>query len=50
MIINFIDYSYQWCSPGKREEAPPRNPKKIAKDGEQPRPQPAIRIDRSRKL
>ena len=29
---------------------PPRNPGKFAKDGEQPRPQPAIRIDSSRKL
>ena len=28
----------------------PRNPGKFAKDGEQPRPQPAIRIDSSRKL
>ena len=29
---------------------PPRNPGKFAKDGEQTRPQPAIRIDSSRKL
>ena len=32
------------------EASPPRNPGKFAKDEEQPRPQPAIRIDRSRKL
>ena len=29
---------------------PPRNPGKFATDEEQPRPQPAIRIDSSRKL
>ena len=29
---------------------PPRNPGKFAKDGEQPRPRPAIRINSSRKL
>ena len=35
---------------GKGEVPPPRNPRTIAKDGEQPRPQPAIRIDSSRNL
>ena len=39
----------QWRSQGEAS-TPPRNPGKFAKDGEQPRPQPAIRIDSSRKL
>ena len=34
---------------GGKGEAFPLNPGTIAKDGEQPRPQPAIRIDISRK-
>ena len=42
----------QWRTQGGGGEAspPPRNPGKFAKDREQPRPQPAIRIDSSRKL
>ena len=45
----------QWRSQGVEggklpPSPPPRNPGKFAKDGEQPRPQPAIRIDSSRKL
>ena len=40
-------YAPQWRSQGEKWEASPRNP---GKDGEQPRPQPAIRIDNSRKL
>ena len=36
---------------GKGEASPsPRNPEKFAKDGEQPTPQPAMRIDSRRKF
>ena len=35
---------------GEGKLPPSRNPRTISKDGEQPRPQPAIRIDSSRKL
>ena len=41
---------HQWRSRGGKASPPPRNPGTIAKDEEQPRPQPAIRIDSSRKL
>ena len=48
ITLEFIPVAY----PGQRRggKLPPRNPGKFAKDGEQPRPQPAIRIDSSRKL
>ena len=44
--------SYQWRSQvgGRGEASTPRNPGKLAKDGKQPRPQPAIRRDSSKKL
>ena len=46
----YSDYT-QWRSRvGEGGSSPPRNPGKFAKDGEQPKPHPAIRIDSSRKL
>ena len=38
------------AAPGGGKLPPSRNPGKFAKDEEQPRPQPPIRIDSSRKL
>ena len=47
VVLNRISLS--GVARGKGEAFPP-NPRKFAKNGEQPRPQPAIRIDISRKL
>ena len=50
LVMNIM-WSYQWRSQGEGGSfTPPRNPGKFAKDGEQPRPRPAIRINCSRKL
>ena len=48
-VLLYTVHLYTSGGDGKGE-AFPLNPGTIAKDGEQPKPQPAIRIDSSRKL
>ena len=48
--LQFISNLISGVARGEGGSFPPPPPEKFAKDGEQPRPQPAVRIDSSRKL